>query len=251
MRIGLALALLLGGASAASAGVISAIDLSKPFGTRTPWALTATQGADVEAVVEGKEPGAIVLCISNDNGRSCRPDLQLVPRFPGDLYAETHYLIDPEIVHPSANQSLLLLRTASLHSVNGDQLVFTRLLSYDRTRDRFVPVYEQSTSRNNNQEIRYIKAGPLKGAVIWAEPTENAPFGYWITVSRLAAGRYAQVLRYRSATRYGDGNSLAVIDSEMPNIQQHLGLWQPGAPLPLPAGSCPRPHLVRSALWCK
>lgn len=69
-------------------------------------------------------------------------------------------------------------------------------------------------------------------------------------VNAPADGGFKQVLRYRSATRYGDGNPLAVIDSEMPNMAQRLGLWNPGALLPLPAGACPSPHLVGLALWC-
>jgi hypothetical protein len=57
-------------------------------------------------------------------------------------------------------------------------------------------------------------------------------------------------LRYRSATHYGDNNSLAVIDSEMPNIERHLGYWKSGMALPLPSGACPRPRLIRMELWC-
>jgi len=36
----------------------------------------------------------------------------------------------------------------------------------------------------------------------------------------------------------------------MPNILKRLRLWKPGQPLPLPAGRCPRPRLVKSELWC-
>jgi hypothetical protein len=254
VRIALALALLLGGATAASAGVISALDLSKPFGTRSEWRFVATQGPEVDspATMPGdKEPGAIALCLSKDGGRSCQPDLRQAPRFTDDIFVEPHYLEMAEIVHPAPGRVLLLLRTASVHSGDGDQLVLTRLLAYDHQNDRFVPVYAQSTGRNNNQEIRYVGTGPLRGAVIAAEPTEKAPFGYWITLSRAGTGGlYRQVLHFRSATRYGDGNALGVIDSEMPNIKQRLGLWRPGAPLPLPAGPCPHPHLVHTALWC-
>jgi hypothetical protein len=250
MRAGLALALLLAGATAASAGVVSSLDLAKPFATRTPWRLTATQGPEVEAIVEGKEPGAIALCISNDDGRSCRPDLNQAPRRADDLFSEPHYLEAAEIVHPRADLALLLLRTSSLHSGDGDQRGVTRLLAYDHGLDRFVPVYEHSANRNNNQEIRYVRAGPLKGAVIRAEPTENGPFAYWITVSTLAGRDYEPVLRYRSATRYGDGNPLSVIDSEMANMLQRLGLWHAGLPLPRPARPCPRPRLIGMELWC-
>jgi hypothetical protein len=115
-----------------------------------------------------------------------------------------------------------------------------------------VRVYDHLTGSNNDQEVRYISTGPLKGDIISAEPTANAPFGFWVSVNTLPSGyAYKQVLRYRSATRYGDGNPLAVIDSEMPNIELRLGLWRPGSPLPLPAGRCPNPHLVKTELWCR
>jgi hypothetical protein len=143
------------------------------------------------------------------------------------------------------------VQTASVHSGDGDQLVFTQALAYRRDTDKFVRVYSHSTGRNNNQEVRFIAAGPLKGDIVAAEPTEKAPYGFWISVSSLASvDTYKEVLRYRSATRYGDGNPLAVIDSEMPGIEQRLGVWRPGLPLPLPAGACPKPRLKEMALWC-
>lgn len=252
LSIAAALALLLVGAINAWAEVPMPLDLSQPFATRTPWRLIATQGPEVEspASLDDKEPGAIALCISNDGGRSCRPNFVRKPRYPDDIFVEPHYLNMAEIVHPKPGRALLLLQTASFHSGNGDQLVLTRLLAYDRARDAFSVVFEKDTSRNNNQEVRYVGTGPLKGAVIVAEPTQNAPFGYWITVSKPGLDRYAQALRYRSATRYGDGNPLAVIDSEMVEIQRRLGLWRKGLPLPLPAGPCARPHLVNTVLWC-
>ena len=58
------------------------------------------------------------------------------------------------------------------------------------------------------------------------------------------------MLRYRITTRYGDGNPLALIDSEMPNIQMRLVLIKPGGQLPLPAGKCPNERLIKRALWC-
>jgi hypothetical protein len=72
-----------------------------------------------------------------------------------------------------------------------------------------------------------------------------------VVVSRLDGSAYRQILRFRSATHYGDGNPLAVIDAEMPNIEKRLGLWHAGQPLPLPAKGCAKPHLVKSVLWCE
>ena len=250
----LAALLLTGGAAAPTKGVISSIDLSGPFDTRSAWRFIATQGPETaDPIVDGTAPGAISLCITEDKGRSCRPDLQRALRLPegDDLFSEPHFLNLARIVHPAAGRALLLVQIASLLSADGDQRVATQALAYDRTRDAFLPVYAYRTGRNNNQEVRYIASGLLKGAIISAEPTDRAPYGYWISVNRLAPGAaYRQVLKYRSATRYADGNSLAVIDSEMPAIAQRLGLWRPGQPLPLPAGPCPRPHLSGGALWC-
>lgn len=123
------------------------------------------------------------------------------------------------------------------------------MLVYDPARDNFVPAYKKLVNSNSNQEVRYTADGPLTGAVIAAEPTADAPFGFWITVDRLGpSGDYKQVLRYRSTTRYGDGNALAVIDSEMPALMQKLGLWHAGMKLPVPGAACARPHLVRQEL---
>jgi hypothetical protein len=114
-----------------------------------------------------------------------------------------------------------------------------------------VRVYDHVTGTNNNQEVRYIDAGPLKGDIISAEPTGDAPFAYWVAVNAFAPGHaYRQVLRYRSATRYGDGNPLPVIDLETPNILARLGLWRAGSPLPIPARGCPKPRLAHRELWC-
>jgi hypothetical protein len=77
------------------------------------------------------------------------------------------------------------------------------------------------------------------------------PYGYWIVVNQLTpADTYRQILRYRSATLYDDGNPLAVIDSEMPNIERRLGLWKRGDPIPTPDHSCSKPVLRHTELWC-
>ena len=252
-----AMALLTAGVASAKPGVVVSIDLAQPFGTPVPWRFTASQGPDIPdpmGVTDENVPGAIRLCLSNDDGRTCQPALQhmlAVSAAQDDLYAEPHYLNSAEVVRSHDGKPLLLVSAASLHSANGDQRVALVALAYDRVRNGFIAVYEKSTGRNNNQELRFIAGGPLKGAIISAEPTSNAPFGFWITVNRFGpASAYRQVLRYRSATRYGDGNPLAVIDSEMPNIQQQLGLLKPGGKLPVPQAKCLNPHLIARELWC-
>lgn len=234
------------------------IDLAKAFGTRSPWTFTTPQGPDIVDPImdeqDAKVPGELRLCISKDHGRACSPMLNgaLTVRGQPDIFSEAHYLNDARIVFPAAGLPILLLQAGSLQSVNGDQRIATVALAYDRTQDRFFVAYERRTGRNNNQEVRYIGQGPLRAVIVSAEPTEDAPFGFWITVNRIGPDkRYAEALRYRSATRYGDGNTLAVIDSEMPNLQRRLGLWHAGSPMPLPPGPCPKPHLVNGALWCR
>ena len=234
------------------------IDLTRAFGTRSPWTFTTPQGPDIIDPImdepDAKVPGELRLCISKDHGRTCSTVLDdaLTVRGQPDTFSEAHYLNDARIVFPAASTPILLLQAGSLQSVNGDQRIATVALAYDRTKDTFFVAYQRRTGHNNNQEVRYIAQGPLRGAIVSAEPTEDAPFGFWMTVNRVSPDkRFAEVLRYRSATRYGDGNTLAVIDSEMPNLLRRLGLWHPGSPIPLPATPCLKPHLISGALWCR
>lgn len=244
-------------AAAPASTVLADIDLSKPFATRSPWQLTAVQGPPIADPFDpggDQIPGAITLCLRPGVARPCDPQGTGTPPGlkPAGPFSEPHYLRDARIVYPRGpgGRPLLLVVTASLNSGDGDQIRFTQLLAYERNRDRFAPAYSRWTGRNNNQEVRYVDAGPLRGDVISAEPTEDVPFGFWITLDAPTPhGAYARVLRYRSATGYGDGNPLPVIDSEMPSIFRRLGIGRPGA-LPLPQGSCPKPHLVQMELWC-
>ena len=236
---------------------IASVDLSKPFHTRTAWRFTATQGPDVvsdDPVGDG-EPGTIHLCIGNGGDQACHPDLQHALRGDEgeDFFSDPHYLEDTRVVYPRgpAAPPLLLVETRSVHAGNGSQRAALQAAAYDPGKDRFMRAYLYVVGGNMNQEIRYISEGRLRGDIVSVEPTGNAPFGFWVIVNRLSAAyRYVQILRYRSATRYGDNNPLSVIDSEMPNIQGRLGLWHPGQPLPLPAKGCRKPHLVRMELWC-
>jgi len=237
--------------------VVAAIDLSQPFATRSGWRFTATQGPSVDdplGLSGDKAPGEVDLCLRRDDSGPCDPQLQTALNGASDdVFARPHYLNKAEVAHGRAARPVLLVQTASLHSGDGDQLVFTQALVYLRGSERFVRAYGHATGANNNQEVRFIADGPLQGDIISVDPTGNAPFGFWVSVNALpsSASAYREVLRYRSATRYGDGNPLAVIDSEMPNIERRLGLWRPGSPLPLPAGACPAPHLIHAELWCR
>ena len=185
--------------------------------------------------------------------RSSAAEYSGAASFAGDPFTEPHYLNAVTIVYPRgrAGRPLLLVQTASIFSGDSDQIVLTQVLAYEKSRDEFVRIYQHATGRNNNEEVRYIRFGRLIGDIVSVDPTGNAPYGYWVTVSVLTPEyTYKTVLRYRSATHYGDNNPLAVIDSEMPNIEERLGYWKSGMPLPLPAGACPRPRLIQMELWC-
>ena len=263
-RLGLVSAAAIAAATVAQAAspalaVISDIDLSRPFATCSAWRFSAAQEPRIDDPVrlDGERvPGNIDLCLRKSASGPCEPEVRGTLRAASqdDPFNEAHHLNRAQVVLPrgaSGGQPLLLVQTASLYSGDGDQAVLTQVLAYRPRLDRFVRVYEHLAGTNNNQEVRYLDAGPLKGDIISVEPTGDAPFGFWVSVNVLMPGTlYQQVLRYRSATEYGDGNPLAVIDSEMPNIERRLGLWRPGSPLPLPAGLCPRPHLTRLELWC-
>nr|WP_314466433.1 hypothetical protein [uncultured Novosphingobium sp.] len=234
--------------------VIRTVDLAAPFEARSPWQLIVRQGGEEEDPSGEMAPGPITACISRDRERSCHPATSAALRLPAgdDAFSVPHYLQRADVVRPGSEHPLLLVQFASFHAGNNDQRIGMQLYAYDRVKDDFALVFARRTGRNNNQELRYVEAGPLQGAVIAAEPTGDAPYGYWITVDRLSPqGPYRQVLRFRSATTYGDGNPLAVIDAEMPNIHNRLGLRRAGQPLPLPASGCPQPRLVKMALWCR
>lgn len=244
------------GETASTPAVIAALDLSKPFATQSAWRFSASQEDPMDDPIglpDKKVPGAIHLCLRKAPSAPCDPHLKGAVAEPtkDSPFSAPHYLETAQVVHGPSGQPLLFVQTGSLHGGNGDQLVLTQVLAYQSGPDQFVRVYEHLTGRNNNQEVRYIPSGLLKGDIVSVEPTQDAPFGFWVSVNAPSANNgFKEVLRYRSATRYGDGNPLAVIDSEMPNMAQRLGLWRPGSPLPLPAGPCPTPHLVRMALWC-
>lgn len=229
------------------------VDLSRALGLPAGWQLLSRQGPSTEDPGGNQAPGELHLCITSDGGRTCRPGLDDLLHRAGtsSAFDTIHYLEAVRIVRAAPDRALLWVQAASLHGGNGDQLVGRAALRYDPAGQRFVIVYRRVTGRNNNQDVRFIGTGPLRGAIVSAEPTQDAPFAFWITVDRPGSGgRYTPVLRYRSVTRYGDGNGLPVIDSDMPEILRRLKLWQPGQAIPLPDRPCPRPRLINKALWC-
>jgi hypothetical protein len=245
-------------AQSTTSSVISNIDLSKTFSTREAWRFIATQGAPVagdDTASGGEEPGRIQLCLRAALSAPCDPQLLNAlgaASRANDFFTQPHYLNAVKVVYPrgSADQPLLFVQTASMHSGDGDQVILTQVLAYENSQNRFLRIYQHTTGRNNNEEVRYISSGRLQRDIISVDPIEDAPYAYWVTVNNLTPQyTYKTVLRYRSATHYGDKNPLAVVDSEMPNIEQRLDYWKSGMALPLPSSGCQRPRLIRMELW--
>jgi len=237
-----------------SANVISTVDLTRPFETSTQWTFAAAilpgshfDGAD-ETPVDG---GALAQCFVEGLTPHCSYG-NLLNDF--DRFRTPVELYSGRVVFAGENNTnpLLLIKSAGAHSGNGSHAIHTDLYTYDRPSNSFVALFTNVTGSNNNQETRFVADGPLRGDVVVAEPTSSAPFGFWVSVyvETPRDGHLRRTLRYRSATHYGDGNHLAVIDSEMPGILQRMGFWKTGDPLPAPP-ECTRPVLLRGELWCQ
>lgn len=236
-----------------TANVIATLDLTRPFETHTPWTFAAAilpgshfDGADDQPV----DGGALARCFVDEFVTHCNYE---TPKSDSDWFSTPIELYSAKVVFAGSGNTrpLLLIKTGSAHGGNGSHGIYTELFTYDSQSNTFKAVFSNATGSNNSQETRFIEEGPLRGDVIVAEPTSSAPFVFWISVyARDAKDGFSRALRFRSVTHYGDGNHLAVIDSEMPGILRRMRLWRPGDPLPEPPG-CSRPVLRHGEEWCQ
>lgn len=235
--------------------VLSHLDLTLPFKTKSQWTLVIVQDPHQpnDEIGMMQDHGPIAVCFVKGLSPQCQERYGPESGFPE--FSTTYYLIIDSVVYADKNDSrpLLWLQTCSARSADGNCDVRTILFDYDRSADRFHPIFIHETGNNNNQETRFFRQGPLEGDVVVAYPTEDAPYTYWIEVYSYGQDeRYDRILLYRGHTGYGDGNPLPVIDSEMPEILRRLGYWKPGDALPLPPGrECPHPVLRDKEEWCE
>jgi hypothetical protein len=244
--------------------VVAHLDLTQPFQTKSNWTLVAAKQRDEESSATdglGEPESTISLCFVENDKPDCSEEMFLAKYRqerisfdpgPGPFYEL--FASDVVFSGPGRTIPLLRIKTCTTRGGNGNCGVSTFLFAYDRNAQKFRVVFFNMMGRNNNQEARFVEKGPLLGSVIVAYPTEDAPFTYFVEVyKRSSDSEYSQVLRYRGNTRYGDGNPLAVIDSEMPETLQRLGLWKTGDALPVPP-RMPRACtlVMRKGLeWCE
>jgi hypothetical protein len=241
---------------AAKPKIISHIDLTEPFGTVTQWTFVAVQeGGQATSELEDQRP--IHVCLVKASSPDCSENLYQQVGTEQPSSDTPYHLLASSVVYSGQSQSspLLFVKLCGAEGFNGNCGIATALYRYERGADSFIRVFQNLTGRNNNEATRFVEHGSLQGNVIVDYPTENAPYTYWIEVYQARElGHYVRVLRYRGRTGYGDGNPLAVSDSEMAEILSHLGLWKPGDALPIPAHlprGCSRLYMRQGEEWCK
>ena len=245
--------------------VVTHLDLTQPFQTKSRWSLVVAKQPDEESSVEdgaGNRIGAVSLCFVENDKPDCSEDAFRAKYVEekvsfvstdGPLFYE---LFASDVVFSGAGKTLPLLRIQSCttRGANGNCGVSTFLFAYDRKAVKFRVVFFNIMGRNNNQEARFVENGPLVGSVVVAYPTDDPPFTYFVELyKRTSDGEYSRVLRYRGNTGYGDGSPLAVIDSQMPETLRRLGLWKTGDALPVPPHmprGCTRLIMRKSVEWC-
>jgi len=235
--------------SGKSADVVATLDLTAPFHTRTQWTFVAAvlPGSHIDgADPDGLPGGPLAECFVNGLTPHCSfAATSRVDDFstPIEFYSARVVFRGPDQTRP-----LLLLSSGSAHGGDNSHAIYTKLLTYDRARDAFQPVFSNGTGSNNNQRTTFIEKGPLRGDVIVDEPSGCC---YRVEVYRQGkTGRYASILSYQGRTVYGDRNPLSVADSEMPEILRRLGLWHRGDALPVPHPGCV-PVMHRREEWCQ
>jgi hypothetical protein len=236
--------------------VVSHIDLTELFGTATQWTFVAIQD-DGHPIDDFEDHGPIFLCLVKAASPDCTQHFYEQVSSDMPELDTPYHLFASNIVYANQNKSnpLLFVKVCGAQGPNGNCGIATALYRYDKGTDRFIRVFLNLTGRNNNQDTRFVESGPQQGDVIVDNPTENAPYTYWIEVFRAGdSGQYGLILRYRGHTGYSDGNQLVVADSEMPEILHRLGLWKPGDPLPAPAHlpqGCRHLFMRNGEEWCK
>ena len=172
--------------------VITHLELTQTFQTKSRWSLVVAKQPDEESSVEdggGNRMGAVSLCFVENDEPDCSEEMFLAKYREEKVSFVSgeptfHELIASDIVFSGPGRTLPLLKIKSCmnRGANGNCGVSTFLFAYDRKSERFRVVFFSMTDRNNNQETRVVENGPLLGSVVVAYPTSDAPFTYFVDV---------------------------------------------------------------------
>jgi len=238
------------------------MDLTKPFHTPEKFTFVVTQGpADDTSNAAGLQ-----FCFLKKNEAVCEPALSpdgvalsdKSPSFlhgpPGPSWPYNEWG-SASVIHLAKPGLGPLLEVNPYEFTGGPGAPFGIVIfAYRPMSDTFELIFSGTSHGNVNAETRLITTGPLAGDVAADFPTERAPYPYEVTLYRLTASEhYIKVLDYDGKSRWGDGNGLAVIDAEMPEIEKRLGVWKADQPLPTPPtmpASCKSVRMHNDLEWC-
>ena len=216
--------------------VISDINLTKPFHTKSKWRFVVTQEPDehygsADDPPEEDYPGSLHFCFVRDD----KPDCSEPVGRPVNGMIQNFNMGGADVIYPRPESPLLRVVGMSFLGGSSSGNPTTILWAYRHNSDKFERIFLNYSLANNNEETRLVTTGPLTGDIIVSNAPRAAPYRYGIIVYRLSrSGHYVQILKFAGKTRYADGNRLAVIDSEMPRIETRLHLRNPGDALPVP-----------------
>lgn len=234
------------------------VDLTKPFQTVTPWTLTISQDQENQDF----SGSALRVCFTHEGKQSCShiivPDCAVLTensRCDADPFPSYFdRLFGVESVRPKNGAPLLVLLVGSSGAGGPGQPYGPIVFAYRRS-GKFERVFTDTRSSNSNGEARVIEDGPLAGYIVEDSLTyQKWPYPYFITVYRpTATEHYEQVLGYLGRSHESDGNSLGVIDAEIPEVMKRLGVWHAGQSLPVPGNNpfnCTDYILKNGLEWC-
>jgi len=246
-----------------SFGVVSKADLTSALNTATKWNLVITHEPD-DSGIDGVV-GSLHFCFVH-NGKAACPDVCMPS---GVVLNNSRTCHSQNGTAYNAFEGLSSFQTVGKAKANlivatvawtGGASAFWYgpvIWAYHRQSDSFERIFSAVENLSNNGEVRFIPAGPLAGDVVLNQLTYSWPYRYDIVVyGLLSPGRYVKVLDYNGNTTEGDGNSLSVIDAEMPEIERRLGYWKTGDLLPtIPQAAIPSQcktpiRLQKGLAWC-
>jgi len=153
--------------------VVTHLDLTQPFQTKSRWSLVAAKQPYEESSAEdgaSNRRGAVFLCFVENDEPDCSEEMFLAKyreerisydSGPGPFYE----LFASNVVFagPGRTVPLLKIKSCTMRGANGNCGVSTFLFAYDRRAERFRVVFFNMMGRNNNQETRFVENGPCLG----------------------------------------------------------------------------------------